>query len=393
MSIFNTPDLMAFRQEVRAFIKERLTDEMVQATRSGLHLDPRIMRAWQATLNERGWGAPHWPASAGGPGWNALQRYIFEEECAFADAPPGDVLGLFLAGPMIIAEGNDAQKKRYLPKILSGEEYWCQGFSEPNAGSDLASLKTTAVRDGDEWVLNGQKTWLSSGHYADFMFCLARTDLEGKPQEGLTQFIIDMKTPGLTLHPIMTMDEGHSVNAIFLDNVRVPHENVIGEINKGWTYAKDLLARERVNNAQAPRTKRDILELERLAASLKDEHGAPLADQPQVQRRLASLVMDFVALESAVLRVLASQMRGEEPGPIASTLKIRGSELQQRVTETAMSLLDQAGTVLTPEYDGGLLAPEGNGWLERHLFRRVVTIYAGSNEIQKTIIAKSILGM
>lgn len=393
MSIFNTPDLLAFREEARAFIKEHLTDEMVQATRSGLHLDPDIMRRWQAALNARGWGAPHWPAEAGGPGWNALQRYIFEEESAFADTPPGDVLGLFLAGPMIIAEGNDAQKKRYLPKILSGEEYWCQGFSEPNAGSDLASLKTTAVKDGDEWVLNGQKTWLSSGHYADLMFCLARTEPDGKPQEGLTQFVIDMKTPGLTLHPIVTMDEGHSVNAIFLDNVRVPQENIIGEINKGWTYAKDLLARERVNNAQAPRTKRDILELERLAARLTDEQGAPLAHDPLVQRRLSSLVMDFVALESAVLRVLAAQMRGEEPGPIASTLKIRGSELQQRVTETAMSLLDQAGIVLTPEYGGGLLADEGNGWAERHLFRRVVTIYAGSNEIQKTIIAKSILGM
>lgn len=393
MSIFDTPRLLSFREEVRTFLRANLTNELIQATRSGLHLKRTTMAQWQGILNSQGWGAPHWPVEMGGPGWDALQRYVFEEESAFADTPPGDVLGLYLAGPMIIAAGSKAQQARYLPKILSGEEFWCQGFSEPNAGSDLASLKTTAVRDGDEWVINGQKTWLSSGHYADLMFCLARTETGVKPQEGLTQFIIDMKSPGITLQPIMTMDEGHSVNAVFFDDVRIPIDNAIGEINKGWTYAKELLARERVNNAQAPRTKRDILELERLALELKDEHNQPLADDPIVHRRLASLVMDFIALESAVLQVLKLQMRGEEPGPAASTLKIRGSELQQRVTETALTLLGQAGVVLSPEYGSGLLAPEGNGWAERHLFRRVVTIYAGSNEIQKTIIAKSILGM
>lgn len=394
MSIFDTPRLREFRQDVRAFFKHNLTPELVQATRSGLHLSRATMASWQGILNSRGWGAPHWPASAGGTGWDALRRYIFEEESAFADTPPGDVLGLYLAGPMLIAEGSEAQKKRYLPKILSGEEFWCQGFSEPNAGSDLASLKTTAVPDGEGgWVLSGQKTWLSSGHYADFMFCLARTAPEGKPQEGLSQFILDMKWPGITLQPILTMDEGHSVNAVFFDNVRVPAENLIGELNKGWGYAKDLLARERVNNAQAPRTKRDILELERLARSLQDATGRSLVEDPRVRRRLASITMDFVALESAVLQVLDLQMRGEEPGPAASTLKIRGSELQQRVTETAVSLLGQAGVVLGAQYGSGFRAQEGVGWSERHFFRRVVTIYAGSNEIQKTIIAKSILGM
>lgn len=394
MSIFKTPQLRQFRQDVRAFFKQKLTPQLVQATRSGLHLNRADMAAWQGILHSNGWGAPHWPASAGGTGWDALRRYIFEEESAFADTPPGDVLGLFLAGPMLIAEGSEAQKKRYLPKILSGEEFWCQGFSEPNAGSDLASLKTTAVSDGKGgWIVNGQKTWLSSGHYADLMFCLARTSLDGKPQEGLSQFIIDMKSPGITLQPIMTMDEGHSVNVVFFDNVWIPADNLIGEINKGWGYAKDLLARERVNNAQAPRTKRDILELHRLARSLQDKHGRSLADDPRVRRRLASITMDFVALESAVLQVLELQMRGEEPGPVASTLKIRGSELQQRVTETAVSLLGQDGIILGSEYGSGYLAPEGIGWSERHFFRRVVTIYAGSNEIQKTIIAKSILGM
>ena len=393
MSIFDTPELRAFRAEVRAFLAENLDDELVQATRGGLHTERPLVARWQAILHRRGWGAPHWPAAFGGTGWNELQRYIFEEESAFADAPLGDVHGLFLAGPMLIAEGSHEQQARYLPKILAGEEFWCQGFSEPNAGSDLASLKTTAKLDGDEWVVNGQKTWLSHGHHADLMFCLARTDGDAKPQAGLSQFVLDMKSPGISLQPILTMDEGHSVNAVFFDNVRTARANVIGQLDQGWTYAKELLARERVNNAQAPRTKRDILRLDRLARERRDAAGRPLIDDPRVRRRLAAITADFVALESAALAVLAEQMAGREPGPAASTLKIRGSELQQRVSETAMALLGQDGIVLSPEYGGGLLAEDGRGWAERHFFRRVVTIYAGANEIQKTIIAKSILDM
>ena len=393
MSIFDTPELRAFRAEVRDFLRANLSDDLVHATRAGLHLEREPMARWQAALDRRGWGAPHWPKALGGTGWSELQRYIFEEESAFADAPLGDVHGLFLAGPMIIAAGSPEQRALYLPKILAGETFWCQGFSEPNAGSDLASLKTTARLDGDEWVVNGQKTWLSSGHHADLMFCLARTDSDVKPQAGLTQFILDMRAPGISLQPILTMDEGHSVNAVFFDNVRIPRRNVIGELNKGWTYAKELLARERVNNAQAPRTKRDILELDRIARARTDSSGRALIDDPRVRRRLASLTADFVALESAALGVLAEQMAGKEPGPAASTLKIRGSELQQRVSETVLSLLGQDAIVLSPDYGGGLLAPDGLGWSERHFFRRVVTIYAGANEIQKTIIARSILDM
>ncbi|MFT3666957.1 acyl-CoA dehydrogenase family protein [Piscinibacter sp.] len=393
MGIFDTPELRAFRAEVRAFLKEHLDDRLVHQTRGGLHMAREDMARWQATLNRRGWGAPHWPQAVGGTGWNELQRYIFEEESAFADAPLGDVHGLFLAGPMIIAEGSAAQKARYLPKILAGEEFWCQGFSEPNAGSDLASLKTRAVLDGEHWVIDGQKTWLSGGHHADLMFCLARTGAEAKPQAGLSVFILDMRDPGITLQPILTMDEGHSVNAVFFDGVRVPRENLIGELNRGWTYAKELLARERVNNAQAPRTKRDIVELERLAQRLVDADGRALIEQGWVRRKLAVLTADFVALESAALGVIAEQMKGCEPGPAASTLKIRGSELQQRVSETAMALLGEAGIVLGADYGGGLLAPAGRGWAERHFFRRVVTIYAGANEIQKSIIAKAILDM
>ncbi|MFT3955720.1 MAG: acyl-CoA dehydrogenase family protein [Piscinibacter sp.] len=393
MSIFDTPELRAFRQEVREFLKTHLDDHLVLQTRGGLHMEREDMARWQATLNARGWGAPHWPKQFGGSGWNELQRYIFEEESAFADAPLGDVHGLFLAGPMIIAAGSAAQQARYLPKILAGEEFWCQGFSEPNAGSDLASLKTRARLDGEHWVIDGQKTWLSGGHHADLMFCLARTDADTKPQAGLSVFILDMRDPGITLQPILTMDEGHSVNAVFFDAVRVPRENLIGGLNQGWTYAKELLARERVNNAQAPRTKRDIVELDRLARRLADADGRALIEQGWVQRKLATLTADFVALESAALGVIAQQMQGHEPGPAASTLKIRGSELQQRVSETAMALLGEAGIVLGADYGHGLLAPEGRGWAERHFFRRVVTIYAGANEIQKSIIAKAILDM
>lgn len=393
MSIFDTPELRAFRSEVREFLKTQLDDHLVHQTRGGLHMEREDMARWQATLNARGWGAPHWPKAFGGSGWNELQRYIFEEESAFADAPLGDVHGLFLAGPMIIAAGSAAQQARYLPKILAGEEFWCQGFSEPNAGSDLASLKTRARMDGEHWVIDGQKTWLSGGHHADRMFCLARTDGDVKPQAGLSVFILDMRDPGITLQPILTMDEGHSVNAVFFDGVRVPRENLIGELNQGWTYAKELLARERVNNAQAPRTKRDIVELDRLAHKLTDAEGRALIEQGWVRRKLAALTADFVALESAALGVIGEQMKGREPGPAASTLKIRGSELQQRVSETAMALLGEAGIVLGADYGHGLLAPEGRGWAERHFFRRVVTIYAGANEIQKSIIAKAILDM
>ena len=393
MSIFDTPELRAFRAEVREFLKQHLDDHLVQQTRGGLHMEREDMARWQATLNARGWGAPHWPMAFGGSGWNELQRYIFEEESAFADAPLGDVHGLFLAGPMIIAAGSAEQKARYLPKILAGQEFWCQGFSEPNAGSDLASLKTRARLDGDHWVIDGQKTWLSGGHHADLMFCLARTDAQAKPQAGLSVFILDMRDPGITLQPILTMDEGHSVNAVFFDAVRVPRENLIGELNQGWTYAKELLARERVNNAQAPRTKRDIVELDRLARKLTDAEGRALIEREWVRRKLAVLTADFVALESAALGVIGEQMKGHEPGPAASTLKIRGSELQQRVSETAMALLGEAGIVLGADYGSGLLAAEGRGWAERHFFRRVVTIYAGANEIQKSIIAKAILDM
>jgi alkylation response protein AidB-like acyl-CoA dehydrogenase len=393
MSIFNTPELREFRSTVRRFLAEDLDDELREATRAGLHLPRALVARWQATLNRRGWGAPHWPEAAGGPGWDALQRYIFEEELAFADAPPGDVLGLFLAGPMLIAEGSTAQKERYLPGILSGQTFWCQGFSEPNAGSDLASLKTQAHREGDDWVITGQKTWLTGGHEADQMFLLARTEPDAKPQAGLSMFVIAMNSPGLTVSPIVTIDEGHSVNALFLDEVRVPADSLIGEQGAGWRYAKDLLARERVNNAQAPRTKRDIIALDQLARHLHSQDGQQLIEQAVVRRRLASLTADFIALESAVLDVLAEQMAGREPGPAGSTLKIRGSELQQRVTETAMSMLATTGIVLQPDYHGGPLDLQALGWPDRHLFRRVVTIYAGSNEIQKTIIAKSLLGM
>lgn len=393
MSLFDTPELKRFRSEVREFLDRELSEDLRAATRAGLHLPRPLVARWQAILNRRGWGASHWPAAAGGPGWTVLQRYIFDEELAFADAPPGDVMGLFLAGPMLIAEASQEQQDAYLPGILSGETFWCQGFSEPNAGSDLASLKTRARLEGNEWVISGQKTWLTGGHEADMMFLLARTEPDAKRQAGLSMLLVDMQSRGLSLSPILTIDEGHSVNALYLDEVRVPAANLVGQRGAGWTYAKDLLARERVNNSQAPRTKRDLIALQQLARDLRGPDERPLIESPVVHRKLAALIVDFVALESAVLDVLAEQMAGREPGPAASTLKIRGSELQQRITETAIALLGESAMVLLPDYHGGPADPVAKGWVDRHLFRRVVTIYAGSNEIQRTIIAKTLLGM
>ncbi|MFJ3366889.1 acyl-CoA dehydrogenase family protein [Pseudomonas sp. NPDC086251] len=393
MSLLNTPALLAFRKEVRTFIRDNLPAELAEETRNSLHVPRASSARWQAILDCRGWGAANWPLQFGGTGWDFARRYIFEEECALADAPPLSVFGLYMIGPTLMEFGSLAQQQRYLPPLVNGTEYWCQGYSEPNAGSDLASLKTTALRDGSEWVVNGSKTWLSYGHEADFMILLARTDTSVKPQAGLSLFIVDMRTPGIDMYPIHTLEEGHSVNAVFFDNVRLPGDALIGLEGQGWTYGKYLLAHERTNNAQAPRTKRDLLALCDLAGERRGTDGKPMDQDPRIARRLASLCVDYMALQSAVLQALADQALGKAPGPEVSTLKIRGSELQQRITETAMQILGTEGLVLSPGYGSGAADITAKGWVDRHLFRRVVTIYAGANEVQKNIIAKSILGM
>lgn len=388
MDAFFTDDERAFRAEIRSAIRAMLPPDLAQATRAGIHLSREDMARWNALLDARGWAAHHWPEEAGGPGWTPIQRFIFEAECAAADAPPLSVFGIYLVGPTLHAFGSPAQKARYLPPIRSGTEFWCQGYSEPEAGSDLASVRTTARRVEGGWVLNGQKAWTTEGHFADLMICLARTNRDVKPQAGLSLFIVDMRAPGVTLAPVITIDGGHSVNTVFLDDVRVGDDALIGAVDQGWGYAKFLLNHERTNNAQVHRSRREFERLKALAGTPRGL-SPPVLDDPAFRRRFAVLEASLSGLEATVLRVLVDQTEGREPGPEASIVKVIGSRLQQAISELAMEVIGE----------DALEAPDASrdeaaaGWTERHLFRRVVTIYAGSNEIQKTIIARSTLGL
>ena len=352
-----------------------------------------MLRPWHHALHQRGWAAPHWPKEYGGTGWTPMQRFIFENECARADAPPLSVFGLNLVGPTLYTFGTQAQKARYLPKILSGEEQWCQGYSEPEAGSDLAALRTVAHKTEDGWRLGGQKTWTSEAHMADLMICLARTDRSAKPQAGLSLFILDMKSPGISWTPILTIDQGHSVNAVFIDDVSVPDDALIGEPNKGWDYAKFLLNHERSNNAQVYRSRREYHRLLRLAQSTASSSGASMLDDPQVRAELVDLDVELTALEVSVLRTLHAESGGGATGGEAAILKMVGSELQQRLSRLSLAVLGRAAALAPHQPDGSTWMDELGGWMERHLFRRAVTIYGGANEIQKDIIARTILGL
>lgn len=384
MSYLFTPDELAFQLEIRAELARLLPPRLAARSRETIHLTREDMGEWNRILHARGWSAHHWPAEHGGTGWDPVRRYIFEAECAAIDAPPLSVFGQYLVGPTLIAFGTAAQRGAYLPGILDGSTFWCQGYSEPDAGSDLASLRTTARRVEGGWLLNGTKAWTTEGHFADLMICLARTNSEVKPQQGLSLFILPMDAPGISYQPVITIDGGHSVNTTFLTDVFVPDEALVGELDKGWTYAKFLLSHERTNNAQVHRSRREIARLRALTETL--------APGPVLRARLEAIEADLAAVELTVLRVLAAQSGGEEPGPEASVLKLIGSELQQAVSEYAMDLLGEAtvadGLGLPPE-----LQIEARAWAERHLFRRVVTIYAGTNEVQRTIIARTVLGM
>ncbi|KMO42299.1 hypothetical protein VQ03_11205 [Methylobacterium tarhaniae] len=388
MDAFFTDDERAFRAEIRAAIRAMLPPDLARRTRAGIHLSREDMARWNALLDARGWAAHHWPEAAGGPGWTPIQRFLFEAECAAADAPPLSVFGVYLVGPTLHAFGSQAQKDRYLPPIRSGREFWCQGYSEPEAGSDLASVRTTARRVEGGWVISGQKAWTTEGHFADLMICLARTNREVKPQAGLSLFIVDMRAPGVTIDPVITIDGGHSVNAVFLDEVRVGDDALIGAADQGWGYAKFLLNHERTNNAQVHRSRREFERLKAFAAR-PVAGGRPVLDDPAFLRRFAVLEAGLSGLEATVLRVLVDQTEGREPGPEASIVKVIGSRLQQAISELAMDVIGEDAL----EVPQAARDEEVAGWTERHLFRRVVTIYAGSNEIQKTIIARSTLGL
>ncbi len=390
------PADQAFQEEVRTFIRAHLPADIARRGRQGYHPRRDDVQRWTRILNEKGWAAPAWPAEYGGTGWSPLRRYLFQIEYHAAGCPVPDQSAFDLVGPVLYSFANEKQKARYLPAIRNADEFWCQGFSEPNAGSDLASLKTRAVRDGDTYVVNGQKTWTSEAHKADMMFALVRTDPEARPQAGISFLLIDMKSPGLTVRPIYTINEGHSVNEIFLDDVRVPAENLVGEENMGWSYAKFLLTNERAMSAETAHTRHDLDLLKEIAAGGAD-HG-PLFDA-----KMARLEIELMALEYAVLRVLHMDAGDLALNSVASVLKIRGAELRQRVADLAVEALGDHGLAVYPDIEGqdnmDVLAPVppapdiAAGVLSKSMFRRATTIYGGTNEIQRTIIAKSVLGL
>jgi alkylation response protein AidB-like acyl-CoA dehydrogenase len=396
MDLTYTGDDLAFRDEVRAFLEAELPADLRHKVHNHLRLHKDDYVRWHRILARQGWVAPGWPREYGGPGWTPVQRHIFEEECARAGTPPVLPFGVNMVAPVIMAFGSQAQKDHYLPRILACEDWWCQGYSEPGAGSDLASLKTTAVRDGDDYIVNGQKTWTTLAQHADMIFCLVRTDPTVRKQEGISFLLIDMHAPGVTVRPIIMLDEDHEVNEVFFDNVRVPAVNLVGQENRGWTYAKYLLGHERTGIAAVGRSKRELARLKALARR-EQKNGAPLLRDPLFAAKVADLEIELMALEMTVLRVLAQADKA--PGPEASVLKVRGTEIQQRLSEL---MVEAAGPLALPfdpaylegEREHSVIDDDFAAPLLPHYFNfRKTSIYGGSNEIQRNIISQMILGL
>lgn len=398
MDLAYTPEMTKFADEVRTFVRNELAEETRDSVFNNKGVTPDLQRAWQQTLADKGWACPGWPAEYGGPGWNPLQRLIFDNVASEEGAPPIIPFGEAMIAPVLFAVGSEEQKSRLLPHIRTLDYWFCQGFSEPGSGSDLASLKTRAVRDGDEWVINGQKMWTSGAQNANWIFMLVRTDSNVKQQEGISMMVFPMSTPGITIRPIVTMDGGHHTNETFFDDVRVPADSLIGEVNKGWTYAKLLLGHERTSIARIGQSKRELKKLKVFAVS-ETTAGRPVSDDAGFRRRIAQLEIDLAALEITALRTISAGQQGgknQAPGIEANLLKIRGSEIQQRLTELH---LDVAGPYALP-FDPSRgntptnqppVGPDGQPGLgPNYLMNRVVTIYGGSNEIQRNIIAKSL---
>ena len=386
-----SPELEAFREEMRTFFTTQVPQEIRDQVAAHRHLTKDQYVEAQQLLNTAGLAVPHWPTQWGGQDWSPLQRHIWREEMQLANVPEPLAFNASMIGPVIAHFGNEEQKARFLPKTASLDIWWCQGFSEPDAGSDLASLRTTAVRDGDDWVVNGQKTWTTLGQHADWIFCLCRTDPTAeKKQRGISMLVFPMDSPGVTLRPIELIDGGFEVNEVFFEDVRVPAENLIGEENQGWTMAKFLLGNERVGIARVGATKRVLAQAKEYARSLT-AGGRPLAEDPFVARRIAELENDLVALELTALRVVANSADGK-PHPASSVLKLRGSELQQRATEL---IVDLAGPMSLASFaeEGSDVPDWARTATPHYLNYRKVSIYGGSNEVQRTIIAGSILGL
>jgi len=386
-----SPEDEAFRAEMRTFFTTQVPASIRDAVAARRDLDRGQYVECQRILNAAGLAVPHWPVEWGGKDWTPLQRHIWREEMQLAAVPEPLAFNTSMIGPVLAAFGNDEQKKRFLPATANLDIWWCQGFSEPEAGSDLASLRTTAVREGDEYIVNGQKTWTTLGQHADWIFCLVRTDPTAeKKQRGISLLVFPMDTPGVTLRPIELIDGGFEVNEVFFDQVRVPAENLVGQENRGWDYAKFLLGNERAGIARVGFTKRMLADAKKLAGEVSAD-GRPLLEDPRTAARIAELENELVALELTALRVVAHS-DGGKPHPASSVLKLRGSELQQAATEL---VLDIAGPLSVASFaNGGSDIPEwARAAAPEYLNYRKVTIYGGSNEVQRTIIAGTILGL
>ena len=409
MDLTFTPEEQKFREDIRAWVAASLPASISHKVHNALELTRADQQDWAKILGKKGWLGYGWPTEFGGPGWNAVQRHLFEEECAMAGAPRVVPFGPVMVAPVIMAFGNAEQQQRFLPGIASGEVWWSQGYSEPGSGSDLASLKTKAERQGSKFIVNGQKTWTTLGQYGEWIFCLVRTSNEGKPQTGISFLLIDMKSKGVSVRPIKLLDGSVEVNEVWFDNVEVPVENLIGEENKGWTYAKHLLSHERTNIADVNRGKRELERLKRVAKAEGVYADARFRDE------IAKLEVDVVALEMMVLRVLSAEKSGKNSLDVAGLLKIRGSEIQQRYTEFmmlaagpfALPLIHQAmeagwqGDAVAGAAGGGMgdslpgfpggathCAPLASSYFNM----RKTTIYGGSNEVQRNIVAQTVLG-
>jgi alkylation response protein AidB-like acyl-CoA dehydrogenase len=399
MDLNFTAEELAFRADIRHWVAANLPADISHKVHHALRLSRDDMQRWAKILGRRGWLGWGWPREFGGPGWNAVQRHLFEEECALAGAPRVIPFGPVMVAPVIMAFGSREQQQRFLPGIASGEVWWSQGYSEPGSGSDLASLKTRADRKGDVYVVNGQKTWTTLGQHGEWIFCLVRTSHEGKPQTGISFLLIDMKSPGITVRPIITLDGEHEVNEVWFDNVEVPVENLVGQENQGWTYAKYLLSHERTNIADVNRAKRELERLKRIA------RAEGLWDDVRFRDQVALLEVDVVALEMMVLRVLSAEKSGRQSLDVAGLLKIRGSEIQQRYTELMMLAAGPYAVPFVREaMEAGWQGDQALGGLwpggaahcaplaATYFNYRKTTIYGGSNEVQRNIVAQTVLG-